>query len=356
MSRSVYLARGRLSADDRSVSDVTGTDESTEEFDPLAYESGDRVGLCLDVDGTTYRTGSVFVEALAYLPYADAVTLSRSERRHRRTALLAVAGYRSELLARIKWQWTLWVLDALRVGGADSLSETVLTALARRTADHQRDGSRRSSGPPPAPSPGAYRSMRQTVLSAYGRLLRGKRATDVERTVADVVARRCPVDPQLRATLDHVVRESETDLYLITDAPEHVATAYARNLCGDAARVIGTSYETDGRGRYTGRYDPVDKGDAVAQLRADRQWEFVVAAGDSAADATMADAANVFLAVAGQGDLRDRLTGVSLRGSVRDVRLRLGAGSGVVRVRRDEDFATALATTLRAVGVLPSPD
>lgn len=323
--------------------------------DPLAYEPGDRLGICLDVDGTVYRSGSVFVETLAYLPYADGVTLTSAERRHRRTALLAVAAYHGGFATRAKWRCVLTGLDALRVVGGNTLFERILATLARREADDARPDAETSPRPRPTPDPETYRSMRRTVLSAYADLLRGKRRRDVQRAVASLVERRCPVDPRLRTVLDRVTRETDAELCLITDAPDHVATAYADELHGDELRVVGTSYETDAEGRYTGRFESVDKGDAVADLRTDREWDFVVAAGDSAVDASMADAANVFLAVAGQGGIEHRLDGrdpISLRGAEYDVRERLGPDRNVVRTPHDEDLASALRTTLSAVGAL----
>lgn len=114
---------------------MTVTEDSQDDLDPLAYEAGDRIGICLDIDGTVYRSGSIFIETLAFFPYVDSITLSPVERRHRRTALTAVADYHSGLASKAKWQGALTGLDALHVAGADHLSETLLTMLARRHAD-----------------------------------------------------------------------------------------------------------------------------------------------------------------------------------------------------------------------------
>lgn len=74
---------------------MTVTAHPADDLDPLAYEAGDRIGACLDINGTIYRSGSVFIEMLVFLPYTDGITLSPAERRHRRTALTAVATTKS---------------------------------------------------------------------------------------------------------------------------------------------------------------------------------------------------------------------------------------------------------------------
>lgn len=330
------------------------TEDPANDLDPLAYDPEDRIGLCLDVDGTVYRSGSVFIETLAFLPYADGFALTSADRRRRRIALRAVADYSGGFAARIKWRCLLTGLDALRVVGAERSSEALLEAVAeRRAARATRPGDRSREDAPSISDADAYATMRRTVLSAYGELIRGKRATDVERAVIPVVERRCSVDSEPRATLDRLTRHADADVFLITDAPEHVATAYARNLAEDV-QVRGTVYETDADGRYTGEFARADKRAAVGRLRAEREWDYVVAAGDAPVDAKMAREANLFLAVAGQGDLSRRLRGtdtVSLRGPDRDLRSELALARKIVRVPRDEPFARALRTVLNAVGV-----
>lgn len=338
---------------------MTSSERPGDRFDPFAYDPGDRVGLCLDIDGTVYP-GSVFIETLAFLPYADGVTLTPAERRHRRAALAAVAEYQGGTAAKTKWRGVLVGLDALRVAGAEALSETLLEALSHRSEDRaSRRDVRPASRIPSGSSDVQYRTMRESVLSAYGALLRGRNRDDVADAVTEVVTRRCEIDPELRATLDRLARHDDTELYLVTDAPEHVAAGYARKLSG-AARVVGTTYDVDGTGRFTGTFDRVDKGNTVARLRDEREWEYVVAAGDSAVDAVMADDSNLFLAVAGHGDIDDRFDewgSIPSPRSERDVRERLGPNRNSVRVRLEEDLAAAVRTTLRAVGVrLSSPE
>jgi phosphoserine phosphatase len=355
-------------ADDGAAPDATATPDAG----PLAYEPGDRLGVCLDIDGTVYRSGSVFVETLAFLPYADGISLSRADRRHRRTALTAVADYHGGPAGKAKWTGVLTAIDAIRVVGAEGLSESVLSALARRRTERSsrtdsasggegrssaREGQSSADGPERSDGParsgdGDYRAMSEAILRAYGAFLRGKRPADVEAAVAELVERRCPVESRLRETLDRLARREDADLLLVTDAPDHVATAYARKL-GDAVDVVGTAYEVES-GRYTGAFDRADKGETVARLRADRGWSYVVAAGDSPADAVMARDADLFLAVAGQSDDPRALPGidaVALADSTAHLRERLTPARSAVRVPREEPFERALRTALGAVGV-----
>ncbi|WP_137285396.1 haloacid dehalogenase-like hydrolase [Halorussus salinisoli] len=337
---------------------MTVTEEPADDRDPLAYEAGDRIGVCLDIDGTVYRSGSVFIETLAFLPYADSITLSPRERRYRRTALTAVADYHGGLAATAKWQGVLTGLDALRVAGADHLSETILTTLARHQADRPtgREG-QTASRTLPASDMGDYQAMRATVLEAYGALLRGKRRADVADAVAEVVASRCPVDAQLRTTLDRLARHDDTDLYLVTDGPEHIATAYARQVSG-AAQVIGTAYDVRSE-RYTGNFDRVDKGQTVERLRAAHGWTYIVAAGDAPVDVAMARDANLFLAVDGQSNLSRRQLGldaVPVPDSEADLRSQLTPARNAVHVPHETTFERALRTALGAVGIALDQD
>jgi hypothetical protein len=332
---------------------MTVADGSADDADPLAYEPGDRIGLCLDIDGTLYRSGSVFIETLAFLPYADGIALTPAERRHRRTALAAVAEYHGGWAGRVKWRGVLAALDVLRARGRRTLSETVLETLARRRADGLQRGDAPGSSRSVPISGSDYQRMRETVLAAYGRLLRGRRRADVTNAVERVVGRRCDVPARLRATLDRLARRADADLFLVTDMPDHVGAAYARQL--DAvAGVVGVTYGTDDADRYTGEFARVEKGTTVSRLRNEREWDYVLAAGDSPVDFPMADESDCFLAVTGRSNLTGRLRSddtASPRGSAADLRTRLAPDRNVVRVPRDEAFGAAFRTTLRAVGI-----
>lgn len=333
---------------------MTNAQRPTADFGPFAYESGDSVGLCLDIDGTVYRSGSVFIETLAFLPYADGITLTPAERRYRRTALTAVAEYHGGFVGKTKWRGVLTGLDTLRAVGCPNLSETLLTTLARRRSD----GQPRRDGPPPTRRTGTsaidrYRKMREAILESYGSLLQGRRRSDVMSAVANVVDRRCSMDARLRATLDRVADCADTDLYLVTDMPDHIATAYARKLRG-VSQVVGVTYHTDDADRYTGEFDRVDKGTTVSRLRAERGWEYVLAAGDSPGDLPMASEADCFLAVAGQSHLADHMSPsdtVSPCDSAATLHERLAPDRKFVRVPTEAEFGSVLETTLRAVGI-----
>lgn len=334
---------------------MTDTGRPSDDFDPLAYEPGDCVGLCLDIDGTVYRSGSVFIETLAFLPYADGITLTPAERRYRRVALTAVAEYHGGFVGKTKWRSVLAGLDGLQAVGCRDLSETLLTMLAQRRSDGQPQRDVSSwSGQMHNSDIDRYREMREAVLGAYGSLLRGRRRTAVVNAVADVVGRRCGVDARLRAILSTLADRADTDLYLVTDMPDHVATSYARKLRG-VAGIVGVTYDTDDADRYTGGFDRVDKEATVSRLRTEREWDYVLAAGDSPVDLPMAGEVDCFLAVAGQSHLLGRLVRsdtVSPCRSAASLRARLEPNRRIVRVPDDTALGPALETTLRAVGIV----
>ncbi len=121
--------------------------------DPLGYEPGDCVGLCLDIDGTVYRSSSVFIETLAFLPYADGITLTPAERRHRRTALTAVAeyprlGHRHARLRRSRYPTRSIVVGIRRTpvstGNLTFRHCSVLDDALEDSTEHVGTGSRRA--------------------------------------------------------------------------------------------------------------------------------------------------------------------------------------------------------------------
>ena len=313
----------------------------------LDVEPGDRIGVCLDVDGTIYRSGSVFVETLGYLPFATDLSIDDADERRLRAALSAVAGYRGGRLARVKWTGVFSILGALSAYGGDDLPEAILARLIDRRSERSADGSGRALSRRNAP--GDYWSMQRDVLAAYGGFLRGRDHRTVERAIEAVVADRCPIDPSIRDVLEEIAPAPETDLALVTDMPAHVATAYAEQLSGEVP-VAATTYEIDADGRYTGRFETVGKNEAVADLRAARDWSHVVAAGDSVADLPMAEEADVFLAVAGQGNIAGHLDGrPSSEAAIDRAEPRAREPADVVRVAPDERLAPVLRDVLPTV-------
>jgi phosphoserine phosphatase len=148
--------------------------------------------------------------------------------------------------------------------------------------------------------------MREAVLGRYGDFLAGRRVSDVEAAVARVVSRHLAVDGGWARLIDRL-RAAGATVHLVTDAPAHVARAYARKLGADPEAVHGTGYPA-ADGRYTGAFDPVDKAAVAAAARpADGR---LVAAGDSAVDLRMRASADLFFAVAGEGDVAAALAGL----------------------------------------------
>lgn len=338
---------------------------SSRSASPLGYAPGDRVGVALDLDGTAYRDGSVFVETMAYLAVgASTLDLDDAARQRLRTAVLEVARYRGGASTRRRWDWTLRALAAAGRLAGPELAGDALERLsrARRTRTRTRttrgvgNGRPRRAGDTHPPHTGssdeaAYAAMRRATLGGYCDVLAGRDRAPVERATGRLVRDRLPVDGRLRSALARV-RGAGGEAAFVSDAPAHLVRAYAAGLTDDAP-VRATALETD-EGRYTGEYDSVDKRAALAELRETRDWDYVVAAGDSAVDAGMASVADCFLAVEGQGDGRRRfgeLDPVPLA-DPETLRRELGPDYRAVRVGPGEGVGDALVSVLRAVGVL----
>lgn len=313
---------------------------------PLDYTPGDRVGVALDLDGTAYRDGSVFVEAMAYLSVgASTLDLDAADRERLRAAVLAVARYRGGEPTRRRWASTLRALDAVGAVGGPGVAGDALERLSHLRARRPRRGE--SAGGPDAD----YAGMRRATLGGYGSVLRGRDRATVERATDRLVRDRLPTDRRLRAALGRVAG-SGGETAFVSDAPAHLVRSHASTLADDAP-VRATAFRTDA-GRYTGAYDPVDKRAAVEALRETRGWDYVVAAGDAAVDAEMAAVADCFLAVDGQGDGRrefEALDPIPLSDPA-SFRRALGPDRRAVRVGPEEEVGDALVGVLRAVGVL----
>jgi phosphoserine phosphatase len=126
--------------------------------------------------------------------------------------------------------------------------------------------------------------------------------------------------------------------------PAHVAKPFAETVLGvPTAAVAATRFETDGDGRLTGGVEPVRKGRAVTALRERHGWGRVVAVGDSVSDLAMREHAEQFLAVDGQGRIREELPEhVTVRGTSR-ARSREAA---VVYVPREQPLGEVLRAVL----------
>lgn len=255
--------------------------------------SGDRVGLCLDVDGTLRRDGSVFLETAVRLP--EVLPLSRSDRRHLRRALGAVGRYRGGRPAELRWRATLSVVDGLR-----AIDPSLGAAALNRIADRRSSAGDRTGDDGPR---GSYDRMRRRLLRRYGRALAGHDREAVRAGAAAVLAEHRPIDDGIAGTLGDL----DVEVALVTDMPEHVAAPFAEvALAREDAAVVGTRYGAEG-GRLVGSFESVDKGAAVADLRERRGWSRTVAVGDTERDLAMAAVADRFVGVGGRGGIRSAL-------------------------------------------------
>lgn len=302
------------------------------------------VGYCLDVDGTLHRTGSVFVEMLARLGYDDAMHLDSAERRHRRNVIGTVVEYGAGETARRRWGRLLWALDALAVLGAGGLAGAAVTAVERlrRLAPQGVDREPRGTSAHLADGDGGldYRRMQRRALDAYGEMIAGRRRRTVERAASEIVGSHVGIDPAVSRAVERV-QAAGADVCLITDAPAHAARAYARELTGSEWGVAATRYHVDEDGRYTGEYTMVDKGAASRRLRSEAEWERLIAGGDAAVDLPMAEPADLFLAVEGEGRLLSALDAPAGPSPPADC--------AVVRVDRDRHLGPALVDALDRV-------
>ncbi|ERG89422.1 MAG: hypothetical protein J07HX5_01580, partial [halophilic archaeon J07HX5] len=79
----------------------------------MSYSCDDRVGLCVDIDGTLYRRGSVFVEAASAFAVQSPV-LERPARSQLREAIGLVGEFHGSAATRWRWKQTLRGLEGLR--------------------------------------------------------------------------------------------------------------------------------------------------------------------------------------------------------------------------------------------------
>ncbi len=262
----------------------------------------DRIGVCLDIDGTIYRSGSVFVETLIRLPDAPGCSFTAGERAQLRTALGTVGRYQGGRMTAWRWRSSLRLVDTLRGLGmettATELLARFLAAQAWLDAVTPTRGERTSEGD--------YETLRSTLLHQYGTAVAGHDRASVVRGV-EALFRRLNLITAGVSKVCADARQAGIDLALVTDMPAHIARPYAEmTLGGSAQAVVGTKFNVK-EDRFTGAFDAVDKGAAVKRLRDRNDWEFVIAAGDTGRDLAMARAADHFIAVSGQGHIRSQL-------------------------------------------------
>lgn len=319
-----------------------------------------RPAACLDLDGTVYPSGSVFVKCLVLHPWYGEVDGPDAARLRRCVGL--VAGYRygastgrrvEAALARLQ---SLRDRDRLARGASLRLADGLLDATfadlpgrLARLAGRDRTGSERWRG-----AAGTYAEMRDAVLSSYAAFLDGREVAAVERATRAVVDRHAAVDPAWRRLFDRL-RAAGVTVYLVTDAPGHVGRAYLARAGGDADRVRATTFSTRD-GRFDGGFEPVGKATAARRLRRTGGHDLLVAAGDSAVDAGMRGAADAFVAVAGEGDV-DRALDRLDDDDVVEARALGGAldpldGRTVLTAAGGAEAAAAVARAFEAAGVL----
>jgi Phosphoserine phosphatase len=287
-----------LGCDDRQVPVPTApTDHMAE---PAGNEEHN-IGLCLDIDGTLYRGGSVFVEALPWL--AGGSWTRPSDRAHLRATVGAVARHHGGWLREVVTRGLLSGVDTLRAAGADRAAETALETLSRLPAPSANGGTQSDRG---------RKRLRECLLTEYGAAVADRPAAAIRRGLAAVFAKG-PDKPvpslpdRLVSTLSEIATRG-VDIALVTDAPAHVAQAFADSAMelGRIVTVVGTQYDRVD-GVFTGEFTRIHKGKMISELADRRGWDRVIAGGDTARDLAMAERADRFVAVEGHGDIRGQV-------------------------------------------------
>lgn len=266
-----------------------------------------QTGLCLDIDGTLYRQGSVFVETVAALSVHSPL-FGPQARASLREAVGIVGEFHGSRFTRWRYERTLRGLAVLRrrVGSAAAARAfDWLRAIRERVDGVSGDWERGAD-------PAARAAFQQRLLERYARAIAGQDSTHVAEAVRSVLSGLQPIDRGTATALSWL-GDRGVDLVLITDMPSHVAEAFAETVIDvPVASVAGTTFRTDESGAFTGDYATIDKGAVVEDLVDDREWAYTLAAGDTERDAAMAPHVDTFLAVAGHGGVRratEELTG-----------------------------------------------
>ncbi len=258
------------------------------------------VGLCLDVDGTLYRRGSVFVEALPWL--TGAAWTRSTDRAHLRAAVAAVMRHYGGSLRGMVTRGLLSAVDSLRMLGCNQTAKAALKMLSQLSGPHGNGNT--------YPHRNREREhLHKLLLSEYGAAVADRPVTIVRRSLATVFHDRhdgaVPSLPDRLVTTLSEIATDDVSVALVTDAPAHVAQAFTESTAelNDAVSVVGTQYDRVD-GIFTGDFTRIDKGEVITEL-ADRQgWDWVIAGGDTTRDLAMAQRADRFIAVEGHGDIR----------------------------------------------------
>lgn len=267
--------------------------------------------VCFDLDGTLYP-GSAFVRALVLVPWYLDVDASGAA--HLRDAVAAVARHRDGPRGERRFRRLSGAVDVVRRRASGRASLALARGLLALAPGDRSGGADRATERDTADGAGPddgridYGEMRASILDAYGAFLAGRAPATVRAGVRRLVARDLGVVPAWGRVCARLVRAGSTT-YVVTDAPAHLARPYAEKIGLDPANVRGTRFTRGSDGRYDGGYERIAKGEAVAEVRKAGDHDAVVAAGDSATDLSMLSAADRFLAVGHETDLRRALAG-----------------------------------------------
>jgi hypothetical protein len=270
-------------------------------------ESPQKTALCLDIDGTLYRDGSVFIESISYLPFVQSGHWSPTDRRMLRRAVGLVGGYYGNIWTEKRWQMTLRVVDILQRTGNNKLALSLLDTL--RELQARLNSVITSEYSLNSPSTGNYNEMRISLLNKYAKAITTHHRADVRTAVENAISRCTLIDDTTATALEDITTSlSSSELVLITDMPTLIAEMFASEaIAAPVETVVATKFETDQRNRFTGEFQSINKSKMIKVLNKRYNWDRVIAAGDTVRDLEMQSTADQFIAVSGQGRIDEHL-------------------------------------------------
>lgn len=270
-------------------------------------ESPTTTALCLDIDGTLYRGGSVFIESISYLPFVQSGHWSPTDRRILRQAVGLVGRYYGNPWTEKRWRITLRTVDLLQRLGDGELALSLLDTL--REVQTQINTVIDPKYTFNSPSTNSYDEMRISLLKKYAKAITTHRRGELRTAMKQALSRFALIDNPTAAALEDITTStSSVELVLITDMPATIANIFASKAIEVPIQVVvATKFETDQTGRFTGDFDSINKSRMLTALDEQHNWDHVIAAGDTVRDLRMQSTADQFIAVSGQGRINEHL-------------------------------------------------
>lgn len=270
-------------------------------------KSDSKTALCLDIDGTLYRGGSVFIESLSYLPFVQSGHWSPTDRHVLRQAIGLVGRYYGNAWTEKRWQITLRIVDLLQRIGTDEIALSSLDTL--REFQTQLNSVIDPEYTFNSPSASDYDEMRISLLTTYAKAITTHHQSELRTAINDIISRCTLIDKTTATALEDISTSSSSlDIILITDMPTTIAETFASEAIeAPIQTTVATRFETDQTERFTGEFHSINKSEMLTTLDEQHDWDRIVAAGDTVRDLRMRSIADRFIAVSGQGQINEYL-------------------------------------------------